>query len=725
MGKLIIVSNRLPVTIDRADGNLIYYPSAGGLATGLNSLDESLDRKWVGWPGKAINDDWEREAIRNDLRGDGLVPVFLSEEDIRDFYGGFSNKVVWPHFHYFTQFTDYQHDEYWTAYESVNKRFAEAVVPLIDPGDTVWVHDYQLMLLPGMVRAQRPEVAIGFFLHIPFPSYEIFRILPWREEILDGVLGSDLIGFHTFGYMRHFLSAAYRIAGHEHSFGRMSIDGRSVNVDVYPMGIDYDKYAHAEIADDDEGVQSIRRLASGRRLVISVDRLDYTKGIPQRIRAIGRFLERHPEYNRQVSFVMLVVPSRDSVDQYQELKHEVENLVGEINGLYGTFDWTPIKYFYRSLSFGALNALYQRADVALITPLRDGMNLVAKEFVASKETEKCGVLILSEMAGAANELTDAITVNPQDADDIVEALDRALTMPKEEQAERLVKMQDRLKKRNVRNWAAAFMKDLKRLTMKPDIHHANLVTDEVTQEIVDAYQAASNRLLMLDYDGTLMGFDTDPQAVAPDEELLKLLGQLARAERNFLIVNSGRDHQTLERWVGGLGIDMAAEHGVRRRRAGKWEVAPGMTDAWKGKVREVLEDMVERTPGSFIEEKEFSLAWHYRKADKDLGAKRVREFREVLSYLTSNIDLQVLEGHKVVEIKNAGVNKGKAAATWIEGGDYDFAITIGDDHTDEDTFKAMPEGAYTIKVGKGETSAEYQVADVAAVRRLLKRLAGA
>ena len=723
MGKLIIVSNRLPVTIDRADGNLIYYPSAGGLATGLNSLDESLDRKWVGWPGKAIRDDWEREAIRKDLGDDGLVPVFLSEDDIRDFYGGFSNKVIWPHFHYFTQYTDYTHGEYWEAYESVNRRFAESVLPLVEPGDAVWVHDYQLMLLPGMIRARRPEVAIGFFLHIPFPSYEIFRILPWREEILEGVLGSDLVGFHTFGYMRHFLSAAYRIGGHEHSFGRMSIGGRAVNVDVYPMGIDYDKYADAAPDDADEGVRAIRKLASGRRLVISVDRLDYTKGIPQRIRAIGRFLETHPEYNRQVSFVMLVVPSRDSVDQYQDLKHEVETLVGEINGLYGTFDWTPIKYFYRSLSFGALNALYQRADVALITPLRDGMNLVAKEFIASKEHEKTGVLILSEMAGAASELTDAITVNPQDADDIVAALDRALSMPADEQRERIAKMQERLRKRNVRNWAAAFMKDLKRLTMKQEPTHANLVTDEVTDEIVAAYRAARNRLLMLDYDGTLMGFHTDPQAVAPDDDLLALLKALASAEGNSLIVNSGRDHETLERWVGGLGIDMAAEHGVRRRRGGRWEVAPGMSDAWKAKVREVLDDMVERTPGSFIEEKEFSLAWHYRKAEKDLGAKRVREFREVLSYLTANLDLQVLEGHKVVEIKNAGVNKGKAAATWIENADYDFALTIGDDHTDEDTFRAMPEDAYTIKVGKGATSARFEVEDVTAVRALLGRLA--
>ena len=723
MGKLIIVSNRLPVTIDRKEGELIYFPSAGGLATGLNSLDDSLDRKWVGWPGKAIKNDWEQAAIRQDLAEDGLVPVFLTNSDIEQFYGGFSNKVIWPHFHYFTQYTDYTHDEYWEAYRKVNRKFAKAVLELYEPGDTVWVHDYQLMLLPGLVRERAPDAAIGFFLHIPFPSYEIFRILPWREEILRGVLGSDLIGFHTFGYMRHFLSAAYRIAGHEHSFGRMTIGGRAVNVDVYPMGIDYEKYATFEPNASDEGVRAIKALATGKRIVVSVDRLDYTKGIPQRIRAIGRFLAEHPEYNRQVSFVMLVVPSRDTVDQYQDLKHEVETLVGEVNGAYGTFDWTPIKYFYRSLSFTELNALYQRADVALITPLRDGMNLVAKEYIASKDRDRRGVLILSEMAGAANELTDAITVNPQDSEDIVVALDAALSMPPEEQAERLVKMQERLRKYDVSNWASAFMKDLRKLTMNQDTPKANRFSPESRARLVDDYRAARRRLLMLDYDGTLMGFHADPQAVEPDEELLSLLEVFAKADGNDLIVNSGRDHVTLERWVGHLGIDMAAEHGVWRRRDGKWEQAPGMTNAWKERVMEVLDDMVERTPGSFVEEKEYSLAWHYRKADKDLGAKRVREFREVLSYLTSNLDLQVLEGHKVVEIKNAGVNKGKAAATWIEGGDYDFAITIGDDHTDEDTFRAMPNDAYTIKVGSGKTDARFQVRDVAEVRALLAELA--
>ncbi len=723
MPKLIIVSNRLPVTIDRKQGELIYFPSAGGLATGLNSLDDSLDRKWVGWPGKAINEEWEQESIRTDLKGDGLVPVFLSDEEIENFYGGFSNKVIWPHFHYFTQYTDYTHDEYWNAYTSVNRKFADTISPLIEAGDTVWVHDYQLMLLPGMIRESHPEVAIGFFLHIPFPSYEIFRILPWREEILKGVLGADLIGFHTFGYMRHFLSAAYRIGGHEHQFGRMEIDGRKVNVDVYPMGIDYEKYAHHEPDKDDANVQAIMNISRGLRIVMSVDRLDYSKGIPQRIRAIGRFLGSHPEYTRQVSFVMLVVPSRDSVDQYQELKHEVETLVGEVNGKYGTFDWTPIKYFYRSLSFGSLNALYQRSDVALITPLRDGMNLVAKEYIASKEKSMRGVLILSEMAGAANELTDAITVNPQDNEEMVKALDRALSMSAEEQELRLSKMQERLRKYNVGNWAAAFMKDLKKLTMPSESNKVNLIDSEVMVTMIEEYKKAKNRLLMLDYDGTLMGFHADPQAVSPDPELLELLDVLAKAEGNTLIINSGRDHITLEKWLGHLGTDMAAEHGVWQRRKGEWHQAPGMTNAWKERVMEVLDGMVERTPGSFIEEKEYSLAWHYRKADKELGAKRVREFREVLSYLTSNLDLQVLEGHKVVEIKNAGVNKGKAAASWVAENDFDFAITIGDDHTDEDTFKAMPEGAYTIKVGQGATEARYQVSSVKKVRKLLNKLA--
>jgi len=722
MSRLVIISNRLPVTIKKKKKELIYYPSAGGLATGLNSLDEGLNKIWIGWPGQEITDDWERASVRRDLSKDGLIPVFLSQEDIKLYYEGFSNKSIWPHFHYFTQYTNYN-DDYWEAYKKVNRQFADAVLKELREDDLVWVHDYQLMLLPAMIREEFPNISIGFFLHIPFPSYEIFRILPWREEILAGILGADQIGFHTFGYMRHFLSASYRIAGYEHNFGRLNVDNRVVNVDVFPMGIDYDKYAHPSDHFDNqsegEDSEMIRKLAGSRRLIVSIDRLDYTKGIPQRIRAFALFLKRHPEYHRKVTLVMLVVPSRTNVDQYQELKHEVDELVGQINGEYAAFDWTPIKYFYRSLQFPDLTTLYHQTDIALITPLRDGMNLVAKEFVASKEESKKGVLILSEMAGASNELTEALSVNPQDANDIVDTLVEALQMDEDEQRQRLEEMQKKLKKYNVRHWANTFMNEQIKLMKSQKEKATKLLKEESKQKILTHYKNAKNRLIVLDYDGTLMGFNPDPQAVVPDDELISLLEGLRDAEGNKLVVSSGRDRDTLEKWLGHLGFDMAAEHGVWMKTNGEWKESPGMTDTWKPQIRAVLENLVERTPGSFIEEKNYSIAWHYRNIDRDLGEKRVREFRDMLLYLTANLDLQVLEGNKVVEIKNAGVNKGKAISNWIEADDYDFLFTVGDDHTDEDTFRAMPPEAYTIKVGLTQTVAKYSLLSVENVRELL------
>jgi trehalose 6-phosphate synthase/phosphatase len=722
MSRLVIVSNRLPVTIKKEAGDLIYHPSAGGLATGLNSLDENTEKIWIGWPGQEINDEWERETVKKDLEKDGLYPVFLTQEDIRLYYEGFSNKTIWPHFHYFTQYTSYR-DKYWEAYQEVNQKFAEAVIPLIREDDMVWVHDYQLMLLPAMIREAYPEISIGFFLHIPFPSYEIFRILPWRKEILEGVLGADQIGFHTFGYMRHFLSAVYRIGGYEHHFGKLNVGKRLVNTDVFPMGIDYDKYAFPEASvkeEENDVIRQIRQLARLQKLVISIDRLDYSKGIPQRIRAYGHFLEKHPEYIGKVTLVMLVVPSRANVDQYKNLKHEIDYLVGKINGKYGGFGWVPVQYLYRSLDFGALTTLYKEADIALITPVRDGMNLVAKEFVASKEESKRGVLILSEMAGASNELTDALSVNPQDKNSISDALVEALTMSDKEQRQRLEIMQEKLKKYSVSHWAATFISEQQKLmkAQKEKLVNQHLAKPMV-EELVKEYHSAKKRLVILDYDGTLMGFKKDPTAVVPDESLINLLRSLSEQEGTKLVVNSGRDKHTLEEWLGGLGLDMAAEHGVWQKKDGNWKTSPGLSVSWKDNIRQVLNNMVERTPGSFIEEKDFSIAWHYRGIDRDLGEKRVREFRDVLLYLTANDDLQVLEGNKVVEVKNAGVSKGKATAAWLGEEEWDFIMALGDDHTDEDTFKALPDTAHTIKVGLDKSVARYHLLSVEEVRSFL------
>lgn len=719
MSRLIIISNRLPITIDKVEGELIYHPSAGGLATGLNSLRTKREKIWIGWPGRAIDDEWERESVRVDLSKRGLAPVFLSQEEIGLYYEGFSNKTIWPHFHYFMQYTNYN-DEYWEAYKTVNEKFAEVVISMINEDDMVWVHDYQLMLLPALIRQAFPKVSMGFFLHIPFPSYEIFRVLPWRKQLLNGVLGADLIGFHTFGYMRHFLSAAYRIAGHEHNFGKMTIDGRLVNVDVFPMGIDYNRYANPPIEPDKaEATERIRQSAEGTELIISIDRLDYSKGIPQRIRAFAKFLDLHPEYHGRVTLVMIVVPSRSNVDQYQELKQEVETLVGRINGKYSEFDWTPVHYFYRSLNFSELTTLYKVAKIAMITPLRDGMNLVAKEYVASKDQSKEGVLILSEMAGAVHELTEALIVNPHDTNMIADALKTALEMSPKEQKKRLESMQKKLEEYDIRHWAANFIEEQQRLMESQKLPHVNLLTEQNKGQLIQAYQQAKKRLLMLDYDGTLMAFNPDPQAVIPDQPLLETIAALAKSPGNKVVVNSGRDRGTLQKWLGELEIDLAAEHGVWVKKNGDWNKNAGLATAWKTEVRHILEDLVRRTPGSFIEEKDFSIAWHYRRIDRDLGEKRVREFRDVLRYLTANLDLQVLEGNKVVEIKNAGVNKGIATQTWLNQEDWDFIFAIGDDHTDEDIFKAMPTNAYTVKVGLHNTDARFNVTSIEEVRPLL------
>jgi len=384
MSRTLIVSNRLPTKVLRTDEGLTFQPSEGGLATGLGSIYRKGDNLWIGWPGLFVQDEAEENHIRAELRADNMAPVFLTENEIRDFYEGFSNSTLWPTFHYFSEFATYE-QSHWEAYVAVNERFCEEVLALAGPEDTIWVHDYQLLLLPEMLRKARPDAAIGFFLHIPFPSQEIIRVLPWRSELLRGMLGADLIGFHTFGYLRHFLSAVSHLLGLSAQNGQIDTPTRSVRVDAFPMGIDYQRYAEAAASESAQThMAEYREALRDTRLILSIDRLDYTKGIAQRLRAFDLLLQRYPEWRGQVSLVMLVVPSRDQVPQYASLKEEIDELVGRINSQYRTIGWNPILYFYRSLPLEELAALYRLAEVALVTPMRDGMNLVAKEFIASK-----------------------------------------------------------------------------------------------------------------------------------------------------------------------------------------------------------------------------------------------------------------------------------------------------------------------------------------------------
>jgi len=459
-----------------------------------------------------------------------------------------------------------------------------------------------------------------------------------------------------------------------------------------------------------------------RKLVLSIDRLDYTKGIPDRLRAFQAFLERYPEVHGQVTMLAVAVPSRESVETYRQLKAEVDELVGSINGTYSSIDWTPVRYLYRSLPFDALVGAYGAADVALITPLRDGMNLIAKEYVAARDGGT-GVLVLSEMAGAAKELGEALLVNPFDRDAMVEALREALTMPEAEQRARNEAMRRRIRRYDVKRWAQDFLGSLEQIKLTQVGYGAHLLDDWQRERLIGAYRGASKRLLLLDYDGTLMPFAARPEDVVPAGEVRDLLQALGGDERNEVVIVSGRERATLDEWLGELPVELVAEHGVwLKGRSGDWVTIEPMSDEWKPRVRPILEMYVDRTPGSFIEEKDFSLVWHYRAIHPEMAEMRVLELKDALSSVVSDLGLAAMDGNRVLEVKAANVDKGRAAHRWMCREDLDFILAVGDDRTDEDVFDAAPEHAWTIKVGRGSTHARHSVRSVGDVRALLAQM---
>jgi len=676
----------------------------------------------VGWPGITVRKKQqdEREKIVKALQAEKCHPVFLSQYDVRKYYDGFCNNTIWPLFHYFNHYADYDR-QFWGVNKRVNETFCNAVVEVAEPGDTIWIHDYQLMLLPQMVREHLPDAKIGFFLHIPFPSYEIFRLLPWRVEILEGLLGADLIGFHTYDYVRHFLSSVRRILGYEHTLGEITAGSRVVRVDMFPMGIDFEQFSDAVGRPEvQEEIRRTRKKNGRRKIILSFDRLDYTKGIPLRLEAFDTFLEKKPEYREKISLIMVAVPSRTSIGLYQALKQQIDEMVGRINGKYGTADWLPIQYFYNFLPFETLIAYYNAADVALVTPLRDGMNLMAKEFIATKVDGK-GVLILSEMAGAAQELGEAILVNPNDQEAVVAAIETALTMPEKEQIERNRIMQRRLKRYHIRHWADDFLTRLDDTRKTQQERSEQILTPSIKNQLAADYCTGKNRLILLDYDGTLVPFAAKPEKAVPDSGVRKLLEQLATDPYNDLVIISGRDRKTLDEWFGALDVGIIAEHGVWiRERGEEWRMIEPLSTEWKEEVRPILELYADRTPGAFIEEKDYSLVWHYRKAEPGLGSLRVAELKDDLLHLTSNLNVAVLEGNKVIEIKNAMINKGRAAMTWLSGRTWDFIMAVGDDRTDEDLFEVLPASAYSIKIGHAPSKARFNLASQRQVIPLLR-----
>jgi trehalose 6-phosphate synthase/phosphatase len=733
--RLVIVAYRLPFKLVKNGESYQAVQNSGGLVSAILSLSEKIKLNsesdsrilWVGTGEKELGE-------KNINPHFDLYPVDIPDEINDKYYGGFCNDTIWPLFHYFPSNTTYNTD-YYEAYVQANNLFIQRLKDIIKPGDFIWVHDYQLFLLPSLIRKSIPGINIGFFLHIPFPSSEIFRLLPnkWREAILNGLLGADLIGFHTNDYAQHFLKSVKRTLGYEIKQNYVHLEKRVVKADAFPIGIDYDKFHNActnnEVIKEKE---ILKRILSGRKLIFSVDRLDYSKGLLIRLKSFERFLEKYPDWQEKVVFNMVVVPSRDNIDSYIELKKEIEATVGRINGKYSDMSWRPIIYQYRSLSFTEMIALYDISMVGLITPLRDGMNLVAKEYIACQQ-EYLGVLILSEMAGAAVELNEAIIITPNDVEATADAICNALEMKTEDKETKIIKMQKRLKSYDVFAWANDFFNQTQEVQKVQKKLKVNYLNSNMQLEIVNAYKSSKNRIIFLDYDGTLVPLKNNPQMATLNsriEEILspllniysseqgiaaknakQILKRLSSNPKNKIVIISGRERDFLEKQFKNMPVTLIAEHGYFIKEIeSDWVTQIDLNLSWKDKILPILKDYVNWCTGSMIEQKHASLTWHYRNVDQDIANTRIHELKDNLAEILKNdAKLQIIDGNKVLEIKSIMYDKGTAASTFLKDEDFDFIMAVGDDKTDEDLFRVMPENAYTIKIGNDPSIAQYSL----------------
>jgi len=727
---LIVVSSRLPLTLRKADGRWTTERSSGGLASAMNPLLQRIGGDWIGWAGDSGEEDREdRRAILQDwAQKEQCYGVELPADVATGFYEGYANQTLWPVFHNFPSQLKFD-AKAWDAYVEANRIFCRAVVERYQPGDLVWVHDYHLMLLPQMLRDELPDAAIGFFLHIPFPSSEIFPILPRREELLEGLLGADLVAFQTHGHLQQFRSALLRVLGTESKIAEVAMGGRPVRLEALPIGIAPEEYTDLLSRDEATAQHYAEWVArySGRKVLLAVDRLDYTKGVLERLRAYALLLRSSSELREKVSLIQIAVPTREGIDTYQELRTEVNRLVGEINGKLGTPDWTPVVYVNRSIERAELVALYKLAEVCWVGSLRDGMNLVAKEYVACK-ADGDGVLVLSEFAGAAAEMGEALLINPFDEERTASTIERALVLEDQERRQRMRTLHDRILRNNVFRWGDRFLASLQEAVSARGRYSDTQPKRLRAAEVHEAYRRASRRLLILDYDGTLVPFAKQPWQAAPPSVVLRLLTVLASEPHNCVALTSGRTAEDLDRWFGAIGgMWLMAEHGAELKppHQSSWEpLRSQISSDWKSTVMPILEHFVDRTPGSFVEEKKYALVWHYRIAEPEFGDWLAKELVSMLEAMLAETELRAFRGEKIVEVKPAWANKGEAFERLLTASSQpDFLFAAGDDRTDEDLFERMQSEAWTVHVGPGSTRAAFVVPDFESLRRVLEMFA--
>jgi trehalose 6-phosphate synthase/phosphatase len=710
---LIIVSNRLPVTIGKT-----IEKSSGGLVYAMEGLDYNTGFQWMGWAGGVVDEGSERDRLTRELSERfNYKPLFLSQKEADDYYTGYANSSLWPLLHYITPFARYE-EIWWETYQRVNQLFAKTVTSEAKEGDIVWVHDYHLMLLPAMLRKQRPDLKIGFFLHTPFPSYELFRCNPNREELLKGLLGADLIGFHTFSYLRHFRSSVLRLLGIESEMDFIPTDTHTAAIGVYPIGINSKKFLKAMESDEyHQHLKEYRETFQGKKIVLSVERLDYTKGIPRRLDAIESYLSQAKQSD-DIVFIFINVPSRESVPEYQDLLAELQGRVSQINGQHATIQNAPIHFIHKSIGFNELSALYTLADVAMVTPLMDGMNLVAKEYLACQQS-KNGALILSEFAGAAQELPHALIVNPYNINQVAQAIKKALALTDAEKQKMVTPMKDRVIKYDARHWADAFIQDL---LAASGTGEKLTDTKEISSVVIKRMAAAEKLGLFLDYDGTLAELQPKPSEALPDKEIKALFSKLENANPVDVYIISGRAREDMDQWFSRYEFNLIAEHGYyyKHYNADEWiEFGPQAELSWKNQIIDIFQLYTGMTPGSFIEEKTSSVVWHYRNSDPEFGSWKAHQLVAELYEMLSNLPVEIHHGKKIVEVGSIEINKGSVLEHFMMLNKYDTVICAGDDETDESMFRINADNMVSIKIGKEDTAAKFRVSNPEAFRKFL------
>ncbi|EGB10711.1 hypothetical protein AURANDRAFT_70085 [Aureococcus anophagefferens] len=762
--RVLIVANRLPIRCSRdaRTGRWSFDDAPGGLATALRGISMEVQFVWVGWVGCDVPPQERARVAERLMREHGCFPVFLEPQLVENYYNGFCNDVLWPLFHYvplpmYQAGAEKKFDAHlWDAYTEANRRFAEAVM---EGADVVWVHDYHLMRLPLELRRLDPRVAVAWFLHTPFPSSEIYRILPYRRELLEGLLHADLVGFHTYDYARHFLSACSRVLDVSTTTPKgIEFGGRFCSIGVFPIGIDpllirntlrsrAVKKRTGELGDTFEG----------RKIIIGVDRLDYIKGMPHKLLAFELFLSRNPSWVGKVTLIQVGVPTRVDVAEYQTLAKHVNELVGRING------YSPIHYINQSIPQDELIAIYHLADACLVTSVRDGMNLVSHEYVAAQEDpfakDGPGALVLSEFAGSAQSLSGAIRVNPWNTEELARAIHEALTLTRVERELRWAKLHRYVTTNTASYWARSFVSEFRDVCEHPPLlSKLPKLNAAEFRSLVGTPQTSGRiprRLVVTDYDGTLTQIQSLPQLATPAPVVTQLLATLARDTRNTVYVMSGRERRFMDKWLGKLKVGLAAEFGYCHRapddEQGVWKsLGRELDTSWKDVVRPIMQYFAERTPGTYIESKESSLAWHYRDADPHFGAWQAKDMQIHMEDVMSNLPLEIIQGNRLVEVRHVGVNKSLVLEEVLRMGprgetadvDFDFVLCVGDDRSDEDMYQLLkawharraehdadkggddaPAQLYLVHIGTGATQAEYYLESVIELRKLLRGMA--